>query len=54
MNNYCYQKIQKRRVTEVNNSYFECKSINFDINEIKKKLKEVEDKIQKLILRFLN
>lgn len=40
-------KNSKRRVTEVNNSYFECKSINFDINEIKKKLKEVEDKIQK-------
>ena len=40
-------KNSKRRVTEVNNSYFECKSINFDTNEIKKKLIEVENKIQK-------
>ena len=25
----------KKRVTEVNNSYFECKTLNFDINKIK-------------------
>lgn len=40
-------KNSKRRITEVNNSYFECKTINFDMNEIREKLNEVEDKIQK-------
>ena len=25
----------KRRVTEVNNSYFECKTVNFDVDKIK-------------------
>lgn len=40
-------KNSKRRITEVNNSYFECKSINFNADEIREKLKEVEDKIQK-------
>lgn len=40
-------KSSKRRVTEVNNSYFECKSINFDINEIRKKLNDIDEKIQK-------
>ena len=29
------QKSVKKRVTEVNNSYFECKTINFDINQIR-------------------
>lgn len=37
----------KKRVTEVNNSYFECKTVNFDINKIKKELEELEVKIQK-------
>ena len=36
----------KRRVTEVNNSYFECKTVNFDVDKIKKELKEIEQKIQ--------
>ena len=36
----------KRRVTEVNNSYFECKTVNFDINKIKEELKVIESKIQ--------
>ena len=36
----------KRRVTEVNNSYFECKTVNFDINKIKEELKEIDMKIQ--------
>lgn len=37
----------KRRVTEVNNSYFECKTVNFDIDKIKEELREIESKIQK-------
>ena len=36
----------KRRVTEVNNSYFECKTVNFDIDKIKEELKEIDLKIQ--------
>ena len=40
-------KNSKKRVTEVHNSYFECKSINFDLPEIKDKLAEIEQKIQK-------
>ena len=40
-------KKSKKRVTEVHNSYFECKSINFDLPEIKDKLAEIEQKIQK-------
>lgn len=36
----------KRRVTEVNNSYFECKTINFDANKIKEELKVIDSKIQ--------
>ena len=39
-------KNSKKRVTEVNNSYFECKTTNFDAKDIKKKLKEVNEKIQ--------
>ena len=36
----------KKRVTEVNNSYFECKSVNFDVSEIKKELQDIDSKIQ--------
>lgn len=37
----------KRRVTEVNNSYFECQTINFDTEEIKNKITELDSCIQK-------
>ena len=40
-------KNTKKRVTEVNNSYFECKTINFDSKEIRKRLEEIEKEIQK-------
>ena len=40
-------KNSKKRVTEVNNSYFECKTLNFNIADIEKKLKEVDETIQK-------
>ena len=36
----------KERVTEVHNSYFECKTINFDLKTLKDELKEIENKIQ--------
>ena len=40
-------KNTKKRVTEVNNSYFECKTINFDTKELRKKIEEIDNKIQK-------
>ena len=40
------QKNVKRRITEVTNSYFECKTINFDINEVRKEYEILEKKIQ--------
>ena len=40
------QKSVKKRVTEVNNSYFECKTINFDINELRKEYEALEKRIQ--------
>ena len=39
-------KNSKRRVTEVNNSYFECRTINFDLNDIREKLVTLDKKIQ--------
>lgn len=36
----------KRRVTEVNNSYFECKILNYDIEEINNENELIEKKIQ--------
>lgn len=39
-------KSSKRRVTEVNNSYFECKTINFSSKELMKKLEEIDQEIQ--------
>lgn len=39
-------KNSKRRVTEVNNSYFECKTINFDSKCFRKKLEEINNQIQ--------
>ena len=36
----------KRRVTEVNNSYFESKTLNFDVDKIKEELKVIDSKIQ--------
>ena len=40
-------KNTKKRVTEVNNSYFESKTLNFDQNKLKKRLEEIDSKIQK-------
>lgn len=40
-------KNSKRRITEVNNSYFECKSVNFDSKDLKFKIKELDEKIQR-------
>ena len=39
-------KSTKKRITEVNNSYFESKTLNFDVENINSKLKEIEAKIQ--------
>ena len=39
-------KNTKKRVTEVNNSYFECKTLNFDSKKIRERLEEIEKKIQ--------
>ena len=40
-------KNTKKRVTEVNNSYFESKTLNFDQNKLKKRLEEIDSEIQK-------
>ena len=40
-------KNTKKRYTEVNNSYFECRTINFDPIQIRKRLEEIEKIIQK-------
>lgn len=37
-----------KRITEVNNSYFECKNLNYKPEEIKTELKIVEDQIQEI------
>jgi len=37
----------KRRVTEVNNSYFENKTVNYDIESLQKEIGILENKIQK-------
>ena len=36
----------KKRVTEVNNSYFECKTLNYDIEKIKEEKELIEKRIQ--------
>ncbi len=38
----------KKRVTEVNNSYFECKTINFDAKNLKSELEMINNEIQNL------
>ena len=40
-------KNSKKRVTEVNNSYFECKTVNFDSRQITERLKKIDNEIQK-------
>lgn len=40
------QKNSKRRITEVNNSYFECKMINFEIENIRAEYQLLEKQIQ--------
>ena len=41
-----YIKSSKKRCSEVTNSYFECKSVNFDIDLIRKRLSEIDKIIQ--------
>lgn len=40
------KRSSKKRVTEVNNSYFECKTLNYEIEEIKEERELIEQKIQ--------
>lgn len=40
-------KNSKKRVTEVNNSYFECKIVNFDFKKLRERLEKIDDEIQK-------
>lgn len=40
-------KNTKKRVTEVNNSYFESKTINFDYKDLRERLKEIDSEIKK-------
>ena len=45
-------KNSKKRVTEVNNSYFECKTVNFNSKQIREKLEKIDIKYKKQILKF--
>lgn len=40
------RKASKRRETEVNNSYFECRILNFNSKELKEKIEELDKKIE--------
>lgn len=40
-------KNSKKRVTEVNNSYFECKTVNYDSKQLRKRIEEINNEIQK-------
>ena len=40
-------KNSKKRVTEVHNSYFECRTVNFDSKELKKRLDEIDKVISR-------
>lgn len=47
----CYEQLllsksSKKRMTEVNNSYFECRTINFEPSIIKEKLDKIDKTIQ--------
>ena len=42
-----YARSSKKRVTEVNNSYFESKVVNFNPKEVRKRLEEIDLEIQK-------
>lgn len=37
----------KRRITEVNNSYFESKIVNFDVKKLRQDVQTLEEKIQR-------
>lgn len=41
-------KNSNRRITEVNNSYFECKSLNFDSKQLKAEIEILKNKIQEI------
>jgi len=40
------QKSNKRRITEVNNSYFECRTVNYDVETLKKEYNNLVKQIQ--------
>ena len=42
-----FEDNSKKRVTEVNNSYFECKTVNFDSKQLRERLEEIDNEIQK-------
>ena len=44
--NLLEKRNSKQRVTEVNNSYFLCRTLNYSVEEIQKKCNELEEKIQ--------
>ena len=44
----CQHKNSNHRITEVNNSYFECRKLNFDPSKLKVEMEEIEEKIQNI------
>ena len=48
INEFSDYKSVNRRITEVNNSYFEYKTLNFDTKKLKEEAKNIEEKIRNL------
>lgn len=46
LNQILTYKNTTQRITEVNNSYFECRKVNFDAQELKIELNKISEKIQ--------
>ena len=51
MKNYYDNLLEKRdsktRIAEVNNSYFECKTLNYDLEKIQEEYEKIENQIQR-------
>lgn len=47
-NNLSSYKSSNRRITEVNNSYFECRNLNFDMKELKNEIDKLNEEIQQI------
>lgn len=46
-NNLANLRNTKDRVTEVHNSYYDCRTLNYDIKDMKSELKKIEERIER-------